>query len=99
MVNQQFAQLSDKVVVPALRSAVDAMLPTIIELIAGEIKSIHSTCSHNIPPAPTRPRKYHTSEEDSEPDCNDDLTPSPRRKHPGKRGIKNQLHVRLKCSK
>ncbi|KIK35992.1 hypothetical protein CY34DRAFT_66897, partial [Suillus luteus UH-Slu-Lm8-n1] len=30
--------------------------------------------------------------EDSEPDCNDDLTPSPRRKHPGKRGIKNQLH-------
>lgn len=99
-VNQQFAQLSDKIVVPALRSAVDAMLPTIIELIAGEIKSIHSACSHNIPPALTRPKKYRgTSEEDSEPDCNDDLTPSPRRKHPGKQGIKNQLHVRLKCSK
>jgi hypothetical protein len=97
LVNQQFAQLSDKVVVPALRSAVDAMIPTIIERIAGEIKNIHSTCSHTIPPALTRPRKYHgTSEEDSEPDCHDDLTPSPRRKHPGKRGIKNQLHVRLK---
>ncbi|KAG2116188.1 hypothetical protein BD769DRAFT_1391078 [Suillus cothurnatus] len=75
LVNQQFAQLSDKVVVPALRSAVDAMIPTIIERIAGEIKNIHSTCSHTIPPALTRPWKYHgTSEEDSEPDCHDNLT-------------------------
>ncbi|KAG1860039.1 hypothetical protein F4604DRAFT_1930349 [Suillus subluteus] len=93
LVNQQFAQLSDKVVVPALRSAVDTMIPTIIEQITDEIKGIHSTCSHTIPPALMHPRKYRgTSEEDSEPDCDDDLTPSPRRKHPGKRGIKNQLH-------
>jgi len=74
------------------------MIPTIIERIAGEIKNIHSTCSHTIPLALTRPWKYHgTSEEDSEPDCHDDLTPSPCRKHPGKQGIKNQLHVCLKC--
>ncbi|KAG1862605.1 hypothetical protein F4604DRAFT_1683753 [Suillus subluteus] len=93
LVNWQFAQLSNKVAVPALRSAVDAMIPTIIERITDEIKGIHSTCSHTIPPALMHPRKYcGTSEEDSEPDCDDNLMPSPHRKHPGKRGIKNQLH-------
>ncbi|KAG1736397.1 uncharacterized protein EDB91DRAFT_1250010 [Suillus paluster] len=76
LVNQQVAQLSDKVVVPALRS-------------------IHSTCSHTTPPALTRAWKHRGSSEDddaSQPDCDDNLTPSPHRKHPGKRGIKNQLH-------
>ncbi|KAG1726978.1 uncharacterized protein EDB91DRAFT_1086593 [Suillus paluster] len=86
----------DKVVVPALRSAVDAMIPTIIERITGEIKSIHSTCFHTTPPALTCAWKHCGSSKDddaSEPDCDDNLTPSsPHRKHPGKQGIKNQLH-------
>ncbi|KAG2094399.1 uncharacterized protein F5147DRAFT_779002 [Suillus discolor] len=95
LVNQQLSQISDQVVVPALKSAVDAMIPTLIDRIANEIKSIHSTCSHNPRAHNSRTRKRGgTSEEDdtSEPECDDDLTPSPRRKHPGKRGIKNHLH-------
>ncbi|KAG2740865.1 hypothetical protein P692DRAFT_20851248 [Suillus brevipes Sb2] len=80
--------MSDKIVVPALMSAVDAMIPTIIDRIADEIRGLHSTCSHD-----PRARKHSgTSEGASEPECNDNLTPSPRRKHPGKRGIKNHLH-------
>ncbi|KAG1743274.1 uncharacterized protein EDB91DRAFT_1247355 [Suillus paluster] len=95
LVNQQFAQLSNKVVVPALRSAVDTMIPTIIEWITGETMSIHSTCSHTTPPALTHTWKHCGSSEDddaSEPDCDDNLTPSPCRKHLGKWGIKNKLH-------
>jgi hypothetical protein len=91
LLHQQFAELSDKVVVPALKNAVDAMMPAMIEHIAGEIRGISSPCSHS----PCTPRHHRAvEEEDTEAENEDDLTPSPRRKHTGKRGNKNHLHVR-----
>ncbi|KAG1858604.1 hypothetical protein C8R48DRAFT_674190 [Suillus tomentosus] len=88
LLHEQFVELSDKVVAPALRNAVDAMMPAMIEWIAGEIRGITSTCPHK-----PRARKHSGAmEEDTEPECEDDLTPSPRRKHPGKRGTMNHLH-------
>ncbi|KAG1846959.1 hypothetical protein C8R48DRAFT_779409 [Suillus tomentosus] len=87
LLHEQFVELSDKVVVPALRNAVDAMMPAMIEQIAGEIRGITSTCPHK-----PRARKHSGAmEEDTEPECEDDLTPSPRRKHPGKQGYLSQI--------
>jgi len=84
----QIAEMTDKVVTPALRNAVDAMLPAMIDRIAGEIKGI-SACSHS-PPS----QKHHVMEEDdSEPEDEYDLKATPRRKRPGKRGTMNHLHV------
>lgn len=91
LLHQQFVELSNKVVAPALRNAVDAMMPAMIERIADEIRGITSTCSHK----PQARKHRGTVEEDTEPDYEDDLTPSPRRKHPGKRGAMNHLHVCL----
>ncbi|KAG0692290.1 hypothetical protein DFH29DRAFT_1008929 [Suillus ampliporus] len=88
LVNQQFSQMSDKIVVPALMSAVEAIILTIIDQIVDEIRGIHSTCSHD----PHAWKHSGTSEGASEPECNNDLMPSPFRKHPGKWGIKNHLH-------
>ncbi|KAG2151552.1 uncharacterized protein EDB93DRAFT_1103005 [Suillus bovinus] len=96
LVNQQLSQISDKVVVPALKSAVDTMIPTLIDWIASEIKIMHSTYSHNPRVHNSCAQKHGgTSEEDdtSKPECDDDLMPSARRKHPGKQGTKNNLHT------
>lgn len=90
LLHEQFVELSDKVVAPALRNAVDAMMPVMIEQIAGKIRGITSTCPHK----PRAQKHSGAVEEDTEPECEDDLTPSPRRKHPGKRGTMNHLHVR-----
>ncbi|KAG1895980.1 uncharacterized protein F5891DRAFT_983830 [Suillus fuscotomentosus] len=88
LLNKQFAELSDKIVGPALSKAVDGMIPAMVERIAGEIRGLSSPCSHH----PRVLKRGSVEDYDTEPEHEDDLTPSPHRKHPGKRGTKNHLH-------
>ncbi|KAG1784530.1 uncharacterized protein HD556DRAFT_1451686 [Suillus plorans] len=88
LLNKQFTELSDKIVGPALSKAVDSMIPAMVEWIAGEIRGLSSLCSHH----PHVLKRGSVEDYNTEPEHEDDLTPSPHRKHPGKRGTKNHLH-------
>ncbi|KAG2088937.1 uncharacterized protein F5147DRAFT_780815 [Suillus discolor] len=88
LLNKQFAELSDKIVGPALSKAIDGMIPAMVERIAGEIRGLSSPCSHH----PRVLKRGSVEDYDTEPEHEDDLTPSPHRKHPGKCGTKNHLH-------
>ncbi|KAG2145403.1 uncharacterized protein EDB93DRAFT_1251271 [Suillus bovinus] len=89
LLHDQFAELSDKVVAPALRNAVNTMMPAMIEQIAGKIRGITSTCSHKI----CSQKHSGAVVEDTKPECEDNLMPSSCRKHPGKQGTMNHLHA------
>ncbi|KAG1868915.1 hypothetical protein C8R48DRAFT_671469 [Suillus tomentosus] len=90
LVAQRFLELSDHVLVPALKNAVDTSIPSVVERISNDMRN--ATIS---PQLRSRADKGNTSDTQSSDD-EDDLKPSPRRKRPGKRGLKNDLHVALR---
>lgn len=89
LVAQHFLELSDYVLVPALKNAVETLIPSVVEQISDDMRN--ATIS---PYSHSRKDKDNLSDTRSS-DSEDDLKPSPHRKRPGKRGLKNDLHVRL----
>ncbi|KAG2145922.1 hypothetical protein DEU56DRAFT_753975 [Suillus clintonianus] len=87
LVAQHFLELSDHVLVPALENAVDSLIPSVVEQISDNIKNATiGPQSHG--------RKGKDILSDTQlSDSEDDLKPSPCRKRPGKRGLRNCLHV------
>ncbi|KAG1796869.1 hypothetical protein EV424DRAFT_1546852 [Suillus variegatus] len=86
LVTQRFLELSHNVLTPALKDAIDAMIPSMVERLSDDMRNI--SVRH----------QPHTHKEDSlsdtqASDSDDGLAPHPQRKRPGKRGSKNHLHV------
>jgi hypothetical protein len=89
LVAQRFLELSDHVLVPALKNAVETLIPSVVERISDDMRN--ATIGPNSHSRKDKDNLSDTRSSDSE----DDLKPSPRRKCPGKRGPKNDLHVCL----
>jgi hypothetical protein len=88
LVTQCFLELSHNVLTPALKNAIKAMIPSMVEQLSDDMRNVsiglqHHTC------------KEDCSSDTQASDSDDDLTPCPRWKRPGKRGSKNHLHVHV----
>ncbi|KAG2362923.1 hypothetical protein BDR07DRAFT_1484269 [Suillus spraguei] len=89
LVAQRFLKLSQNVLAPALRHAVDALVPSIVEQLTDGLSDGLRASIHPRPPT----RKTDILSDTQSSDDEDGLKPHLRRKHPGKRGLKNHLHV------
>jgi hypothetical protein len=88
LVMQRFLELSHNVLTPALKNAINAMIPSMVERLSDDMRNVSIGLQH-------RTHKEDCSSDTQASDSDDDLTPRPRRKRPGKRGSKNHLHVRV----
>jgi len=91
LVAQRFLELSQNVLAPALKHAVDALVPSIVEQLTDGLSDGLRASIHPRPPI----RKTDISSDTQSSDDEDGLKPHLRRKCPGKRGSKNHLHVRF----
>ncbi|KAG2357390.1 hypothetical protein BDR07DRAFT_1490784 [Suillus spraguei] len=89
LVAQRFLKLSQNVLAPALRHAVDALVPSIVEQLTDGLSDGLRASIHPRPPT----HKTDISSDTQSSDDEDGLKPHLRHKHPGKRGLKNHLHV------
>ncbi|KAG1874139.1 hypothetical protein C8R48DRAFT_669745 [Suillus tomentosus] len=85
LVTQRLLELSHNVLTPTLKNAIDAMIPSMVERLSDDMR--------NVPVGLQRRTRKEDSSDTQASDSNDDLTPRPRRKRPGKRGPKNHLHL------
>ncbi|KAG2108562.1 hypothetical protein BD769DRAFT_1392725 [Suillus cothurnatus] len=93
LVAQRFLELSQNVLAPALKHAVDALVPSIVEQLTDGLSDGLRASIHPRPPI----RKTDISSDTQSSDDEDGLKPHLRRKCPGKRGSKNHLHVAFRA--
>ncbi|KAG2137102.1 uncharacterized protein EDB93DRAFT_1253719 [Suillus bovinus] len=89
LVAQRFLKLSQNVLMPALKNAVDALVPSIIKQLTDRLSNGLKASIH---PQPSTCKADILSDTQSSDD-EDGLKPHLRCKCPGKRGSKNHLHV------
>jgi len=89
LVAQCFLELSQNVLAPALKHAVDALVPLIIEQLTDGLSDGLTASIHPRPPT----CKTDISSDTQSSDDKDGLKHHLHRKRPGKQGSKNHLHV------
>jgi hypothetical protein len=91
LVAQRFLELSQNVLAPALKHAVDALVPSIVEQLTDGLSNGLRASIHPQPPI----HKTDILSDTQSSDDKDGLKPHLHCKCPGKRGSKNHLHVRF----
>jgi hypothetical protein len=86
LVTQRFLELSHNVLTLALKDAIDATIPSMVERLSDDMRNV-SVCHQ------PHTRKEDSSSDTQASDSDDGLAPHPQWKRPGKRGSKNHLHV------
>ncbi|KAG2089145.1 uncharacterized protein F5147DRAFT_780750 [Suillus discolor] len=86
LVTQRLLELSHNVLMPTLKNAIDAMIPSMVEWLSADMRNVPIGLQRHT-------HKEYSSSNTQASDSNDDLTPHPCRKRPGKRGPKNHLHL------
>ncbi|KAG1734426.1 uncharacterized protein EDB91DRAFT_1250944 [Suillus paluster] len=92
LVARRFLKLSQNVLMPALKNAVDALIPSIVEQLS---VGLSNGLKAPLRSQPRSTRKGDISSDTQSSDDGDGLKPHLWRKRPGKRGSKNHLHIHL----